>query len=154
MSMSHPPSKHVNIAGSLSDKITSQSKHSNFIMSVSRVFLRSRLLLRASTSCVRVTPSAIPSITSSFPRRTFTSSTPAWEEIVQTPSAGPEISLTENHAEATGNPANSIALFRISRRMSKRDMEELIKGKGFNMYVVESHPVLGLKLDDVLVLTG
>lgn len=33
-------------------------------------------------------------------------------------------------------------------------MEELIKGKGFNMYVVESHPVLGLKLDDVLVLTG
>ena len=111
-------------------------------MAVSRVFSRSHLLLRAGASCVRVTPSAIPSISSSLPRRAFTSSAQTWEDIVQTPSRGPEISLTDNRSESAGNTANSIALLKISRRLSRGEIEEFLKSRGFNVYVIESNSLL------------
>ncbi|USP76695.1 hypothetical protein yc1106_03969 [Curvularia clavata] len=102
-------------------------------MAVSRVFSRSHLVLRAGASYTRISPSAIASINSSLPRRTFTSSVSKWEEIVQTPSRGPEVSLTDNRATSTGNPANSIALLRISKRLSRAEIEEMLRGKGFNI---------------------
>ncbi|XP_014560857.1 hypothetical protein COCVIDRAFT_88443 [Bipolaris victoriae FI3] len=102
-------------------------------MAVSRVFSRSHLLCRASALCIRATPPAIPSITSSLPRRTFTSSISAWEEIVQTPSRGPEIALTDNRTASAGITANSISLLKISKRLSRGDIEEFLRQNGFNI---------------------
>ncbi|RAR12621.1 cytochrome P450 [Stemphylium lycopersici] len=55
------------------------------------------------------------------------------EEIVQTPSRGPEISLTDDRAASKGySGANGVALMRIPRRLSRRDIEELLQSKGLN----------------------
>ncbi|EMD96509.1 hypothetical protein COCC4DRAFT_178822 [Bipolaris maydis ATCC 48331] len=100
-------------------------------MAVSRLLSRSHLLCRASAPCIRAIPSAIPSITSSLPRRTFTSSISAWEEIVHTPSRGPEIALTDDRTASAGNTANSIVLLKLSKRLSRGNIEEFLRENGF-----------------------
>ncbi|KAF1833356.1 hypothetical protein BDW02DRAFT_570137 [Decorospora gaudefroyi] len=103
-------------------------------MAVPRVLSRGRCFLHRSTpSPVRVCLSAVPSPRTPLSKRHFTSSVPVWEDIVQTPSRGPEIALSDARVPQTERNASSICLFKLPKRMTKSELQELVQSKGFNI---------------------
>ena len=87
---------------------------------------------------MRITPS-IPSIKISLSRRHFTSSISAREDIVATPSRGPEIALTDAREEAIldratpVNRAHTVVLLRVPKRSGKQEIINLLEGDGFTV---------------------
>ena len=81
---------------------------------------------------MRITASKILAI-GPISTRQFSASTPVWEDIIQTPSRGPEIALTDARIVPTGSHAQSIALLKLPARLAKSELEELLRSKGFNM---------------------
>ncbi|KAI2474789.1 hypothetical protein Ptr902_04717 [Pyrenophora tritici-repentis] len=70
------------------------------------------------------------------------SSTSSREDIVATTSRGPEIALTDTREqtilepltpETPVNPAQTVGLFRVERRLAKFELVELLKGDGFTV---------------------
>ncbi|KAF1940970.1 hypothetical protein EJ02DRAFT_503840 [Clathrospora elynae] len=102
-------------------------------MAVLRVLSRSRCFLPRSSTPSRLTCTAIPSIKATFLQRQFTSSAPIWENLIQTPSRGPEIALTDARVPPTGSHARSIALLRLAKRLAKPEIEAMLRTHGCNI---------------------
>jgi hypothetical protein len=98
-------------------------------MAVPRLLSRGRCLFARTTPSVRVAPSAITSIGTSITKREFTASYSRREDIIETPSRGPEIALTDARAP-TSSPSPGIALLRLPKMLVKREVEELLQSKG------------------------
>jgi hypothetical protein len=118
--------------------ISSHSDQLHLTMSVPRLLSRGRCLFSLTTPSIRVAVAATPRITTSVSARGFTASGCSREDVVQTPSRGPEIALTDARAPTTpAGSSTAVAILKMPKRMTRREVEQMLHSKGCTMYVMQ-----------------
>ena len=104
-------------------------------MAVPRILCRGRCLFARTTPSVRVAQSAVPLIRTSITKRELAASQLRRENIIETPSRGPEIALTDARAP-TSSASAGVALLGVPKRLTKKEIEDLLRSKGCTVYVL------------------
>jgi hypothetical protein len=120
----------------LSDRRLVSSPSLKLAMSISRTLCRTRCYFPKNCTSAHFARPALLSIRTSIPWRQISTTARSWQETVQTPSRGVEGPLTTSTSEPAGSHARSVAILRVPKRATRPEIEELVRSKGLEMYVI------------------